>query len=50
MFMNGTDEVTEQGVWAERLRPEFRVKLYGHEPRMFGELNHLDELPVRRAS
>ena len=46
--MNCADEVAEQGVWAERLRPEFGVKLYSDEPRMIGELNHLDKLPVGR--
>ena len=48
MLMNCADEVAEQGVWAERLRPEFGVKLYSDEPGMIGELNHLDKFPVGR--
>ena len=48
MTMDRLDEVSEEGMRAERFGPEFRVKLDRDKPGVSRELEHFDEFSVRR--
>ena len=50
MRVAGPDEVSKKRVRIERLGAELWMKLDGDKPRMFGQLDRLDELAIRGPS